>query len=283
MRAKILLLFLLVLAGMAFGQEGKNITGKYYITNVDVPVYEIDFFEEGKDGKAFDEKLIAELDTKFTVIEILDNNTVKIKFWKYSKQGDPNQTQPNVKSDTIFSPDGYKIIDSINSANKYFAIKIKDLDEKTQEYFGSGKSFTYGISLIPFKLRFGGNNNKTFQYGEGFSLGLNAGMEFNIRSRKQQSVSVLAGIAGSTVNIDSESTNNYIEGDKVTTSGAFTPSLGIVYAYERFQIGIFTGWDIIGGELGKNWIYNKKAWLGLGLGFMIFQKNKTDSTSKQEQ
>lgn len=282
MKTKIVLLFLLGWVGIAFGQERKNITGKYYITNVDIPVYEINFFDEGTTQSILNKKLIATKETKFTVIEILDNNTAKIKFWKYKKQGDSDQSQPKSDEEEHLLPDKYQFIDSLTSVNKYFAINIKDLDEKTQEYFGASRSFTYGITLIPFKLRFGGNN-KSFQYGEGFSLGLNAGMEFNLRSRKQQAISILAGIAGSTVSVDSESTNNYIEEDKVTTSGAFTPSVGVVYAYERFQVGAFVGWDIIGGELGDNWIYNKKAWLGLGLGFTIFQKNKTESTGNQEQ
>lgn len=277
MRTKILLLFLLGCVGMAFGQEKKNITGKYYVTTVDIPVYEIDFFDDGT-STPFDKKLIAKTDTKFTVIEILDSSSAKVKFWEY-KQG--KQKQPKNNSDSLVSEE-YQFINMETSADRYFAIKIKDLDEKTQEYFGMSKNFTYGITLIPFKLRFGGGD-KDFQYGEGFSLGLNAGVEFNLRSRKEQSVSVLAGIAASTVSVDSESTNNYIEEDKVTTSGAFTPSLGIVYAYERFQIGAFVGWDIIGGALGENWIYNKKPWLGLGLGFTIFQKNKTEGSGKQKQ
>lgn len=277
MRTKILLLFLLGWVGMAFGQEPKNITGKYYITNVDVPVYEIDFFDDGI-NTPFDKKLIAKTNTKFTVIEILDSNSAKVKFWRYK---DGKQQQPKSTSDSL-NAEEYKFINQLTANDKYFAIKMKDLDEKTQEYFGISKNFTYGITLIPFKLRFGGSD-KDFQYGEGFSLGLNAGVEFSLRSRKQQSVSVLAGIAASTVSVNSESTNNYIEEDKVTTSGAFTPSLGIVYSYERFQIGTFVGWDIIGGALGENWIYNKKPWLGLGLGFTIFQKNKTESSGTQEQ
>jgi len=112
-------------------------------------------------------------------------------------------------------------------------------------------------------------------------LGVNAGYEFQFPSVSKQSLGVLLGVGISAVNITPETVNNYI--DKNITTGAFTPSLGLVYSYESFQVGLFSGLDIIPGELGQNWDYKNKPWLGVGLGFTIFQKNKIDNSSEQKQ
>lgn len=44
MKSKLLLLLMLFGITLVQGQGEKNITGKYYVTNVDLPVDEIDFF-----------------------------------------------------------------------------------------------------------------------------------------------------------------------------------------------------------------------------------------------
>ena len=111
--------------------------------------------------------------------------------------------------------------------------------------------------------------------------GINAGYEYQFRSRAKQSIGILLGIGVSTISITPESVNNYVT--ESNTAGAFTPSLGVVYSFESFQIGLFSGYDIIPGPIGENWVYKNSPWLGLGLGFTIFQKNKTSSTSTQTQ
>lgn len=268
MKTKLFTLLSFIILTFANAQESSNITGKYYITNVDFVVDEYNILDARKLDNA---KYIARSGTKFTAFEILENNKLLIKFWHYnnSTQSEPKNSIENL----------YNYI-SEETNGKYFIINLDDFNKKTNEFNGTNYNFTWGFSTLPIKLRLK-NNNAPFQYETGFSLGVNAGYEIQFQSRTKQSLGLLLGIGISTVNITPETVNNYI--DKNTTTGAFTPSLGLVYSYESFQVGLFSGLDIIPGDLGQNWDYNNKPWLGVGLGFTIFQKNKTDNANKQKQ
>lgn len=266
MRNQILISLLILLSVNVFSQEQGNITGKFYITSIEIVVNEFDLLKNAITKNTY----IAKKGTKFTAHEIKDNYLL-VKFWDYVGE---SQSQPKK-----FSDEDYKYI-SAETNNKYFLIDLADFNNKTSEYYGRDRSFVWGFSLLPIKLRFGGAD-RTFNYETSFSLGTNAGYEYQIKSRTKQSIGILAGIGISTVGITPETVNNYL--DKATNVGALTPSLGLVYSYENFQIAIFSGYDIIPGELGKNWQYRKTPWLGLGLGFTIFQKNKTANTSDQTQ
>src|SRR5690606_22883222 len=134
---------------------------------------------------------------------------------------------------------------------KYYEMKISDFDAKTRSYYGKLNSFTWGFTIVPIKLRFG-SDNRDFEYSEGFSLGVNAGYEYSFAGVKAQSISFLGGVAISTVSIDHKTTNGYLDLGETRVVGAFTPSIGIVYTYEKFQVGVFSGIDFIGGELGNS-------------------------------
>jgi hypothetical protein len=265
---KIILLIAIVLFNInSKAQESGNITGKFYITDLDIVVKEYNFIDP---EEKLNTKFIAEKGTKFTAYEIIENQLV-VKFWDFN---DSNQSQPknNENRNTQYI--------SEDTNGKYFLVNLDDFNKKTSEYNGYNQNFTWGFSTIPIKLRFK-NNNAPFEYEAGFSLGVNAGYEFQFQSRTIQSLGILLGVGISAVNITPETVNNYI--DKKITTGAFTPSLGLIYSYESFQVGLFSGIDIIPGELGQNWDYKNKPWFGVGLGFTIFQKNKIDNSSEQEQ
>jgi hypothetical protein len=269
MKTKFIILVSLISFLSAKGQDNDNITGKFYITNIDVVVSELNILNP---TIVTDSKYIARRGTKFTAYEIKENNLLVIKFWKYE-----NDVQSTLKTND--NNELYNYI-SKETNDRYFIMNLHDFNKKTSEFNGTNHSFIWGFSTLPIKLRFK-NDNAPFQYETGFSLGVNAGYEFQFQSKNKQSIGFLLGVGISAVNITPETVNDYI--DKSITTGAFTPSLALVYTYESFQIGVFTGLDIIPGELGQNWDYKNKPWLGLGLGFTIFQKNKTDTTTEQSQ
>jgi hypothetical protein len=45
---------------------------------------------------------------------------------------------------------------------------------------------------------------------------------------------------------------------------------GLTYEYDRFNIGMFIGWDAMLKPY-ESWGYNKKMWYGLGIGYDIFK------------
>ena len=56
-------------------------------------------------------------------------------------------------------------------------------------------------------------------------------------------------------------------------------SLGMLYQYETFQVGVFTGVDVIPGELGRNWKHQGRPWIGFALGVSLFTKTNPGSDS----
>ena len=175
--------------------------------------------------------------------------------------------------------DNYHYI-SKETNGKYFLMEIEDFNKKVSPYNGYYNSFVWGFTTLPIKVRFK-NRNRPFHYANSFSLGVNAGFEHGFRGRKEQAIGGIIGVGGSTVQIEATDVSENYELTS-STSGAFTLSAGLVYSYEQFQIGCFLGTDLIPGDLGKNWLYQGKPWLGLGLGFTIFQKNKTKASSGAE-
>lgn len=269
MKSTISILLTLFFTSLCYSQTDRNVTGKFYITNVDIVVNEYDYINKSKK----EDKYIVLAGTKFTAMEIdTVNNGVIIKFWYFTEKGD--QIQKGTES--IDSTQNYI---SRETNGKYFLINTQVLNDSTSDYYGKDNNFVWGFTIVPFKLRFGGEN-RSFKYQTSFSMGVNAGWEHQLKRKHRQSYAILVGIAVTNVEVSPETTDNFI--NQSTTAGAFTPSIGAVYSYEQFQAGIFVGYDLIPGELGKKWIYGDSPWVGIGLGFSIFQKNKTASNVEVE-
>lgn len=271
---QLLIVVLILFSTMVFSQEMDNITGKFYITDVDIVCTEYDIVNRAP----LPTKYVAKKNTKFTVYEII-NGKLLVKFWDYNTKKKNITKDTQIQPNQNLNPTEYKYISSETNGN-YFLLDLEDYNKKTAEYYGTKHSVIWGFSTLPIKMRFR-QENVPFTYETGFSLGINAGYECQLKSRTNQSIGILLGIGVSTLPVTPETVNNYI--DKSTTVGAFTPSLGLVYSYETFQFGLFSGYDIIPGNLGENWVYRNRPWLGIGLGFTIFQKNKTTSATSQEQ
>ncbi|GAB4093547.1 hypothetical protein GCM10028786_24740 [Flaviaesturariibacter terrae] len=117
-----------------------------------------------------------------------------------------------------------------------------------------------------------------FDFKSDFNLGLMAGGRFSSKTRKNVAFNVLAGIGLSSVSVDSLSTHG-----KVKTAGnqaALSPSLALVGEVDRFQFGASVGIDIMAGEVGRQWVYRGRPWIGIGIGFSLFQ-SAPSSTGQQ--
>lgn len=301
MKIKLFLFALIVFPNLTFAQAQGNITGKYYITNVDLVVKE---FNLVKKDTIIDSNYIAEKDLKFTAYETKGDQLI-IKFWDFGKKEKIVQNNEKeflnlinlLKKESISNDVLLMKLDSLNdnyqelnenvetykkinkdTDGKYFVMNLDDFNQKVDVYNGSGCSFVWGFSIIPIKLRFG-TSSTNFKYNTGFSLGVNVGYEVFIPNRKKQSAAFLFGVGISSVEVEPFEVNNLVTSK--SNESAFTPSLGMVYSYENFQIGIFSGIDYIAGEMGSNWIYKNKPWLGVGLGFTIFQKNNSTGVESE--
>ncbi len=78
-------------------------------------------------------------------------------------------------------------------------------------------------------------------------------------------------IGASTTTLNSSNTSNADEPivDNID-KGLFSLGGGIVYSYNKINIGFFVGRDSAIGEDSKKWNYNKRPWIGVGLGYSLF-------------
>ncbi|MFB9054001.1 hypothetical protein ACFFVB_13015 [Formosa undariae] len=166
-----------------------------------------------------------------------------------------------------------------NFENIYF--KLSEIEYKAfAEELKRRGSFVVGASTTLVKIRPGnGSDNEDdviySEFGNDFNIGLTAGWRIT-DYEESKSVSVVGGISLSSIKVTPQTTRNFI--DSEATQSAITFSGGLIFEIEKFQLSTFVGIDTMSGEIGKNWIYRNRPWIGLGFGYEIFKpKGKDDN------
>jgi hypothetical protein len=76
----------------------------------------------------------------------------------------------------------------------------------------------------------------------------------------------------SVVNLNKTNTfGNVFVDSETANKGLVSTGLGFTFTFNKFGGGLFYGWDYAIGEFSDNWFYNKRPWLGLGVGFSLFK------------
>ena len=133
-----------------------------------------------------------------------------------------------------------------------FKMELKDLNNKTMEYFGYSRSFTYGVMTLPVKVRFGNGDNRFFNFEENLNLGFTFGYRYQPSSRVEQAHNLLGGFGISRVKIDSTGFSEEIDLSD-DTAAALMINVGYLYQHKTFQVGLFLGSDFIPSTTGKAW------------------------------
>ena len=143
-----------------------------------------------------------------------------------------------------------------------------------------GARFISGAVIDPVKMRFGNGKTRVFDFAQEFNLGLTVGAQFiyNPVHPDYGGFNLLVGFGITSVQLDSTNTGGMVM--VKTNAAALTPSLNLVWDIPKaqIQVGASIGWDIIGGNPGKAWIYKKLPFLGIGISHNFF--NKGVSTKK---
>lgn len=176
-----------------------------------------------------------------------------------------------------------KYVYDTNGAQKYFKLSKSIFDDENQvSELLPRNSFTFGALTVPIKLRFGSGKDKDprryFDFTSDVNIGVSAGHKFRPYRNENFAVNFLFGFSVTSVEVDQETTGDFVTTN--TKAAAFTPNASIVFETKDFQIGAFIGVDILSGELGSNWLYQKKPWIGIGLGYGIFSKDKKANSQK---
>ncbi len=193
-----------------------------------------------------------------------------------------------IKFKNVEKTDGLnaKLVFNSDETRKLFLLpKSSFIDGAEIKYVVPKHSFTFGAVTVPIKLRFGskddnGNRKRYFDFTSDVNIGLSAGYKLRPNRNDNFAINFLGGVSITSVEVDEQTTDSFVSTN--TKAAAFTPNLSIVFEAKNFQIGIFSGIDFLSGELSDNWIYQNKPWLGIGLGYGIFSKDKKESNQTEQ-
>ena len=226
-------------------------------------------------------KKLAPSGAKFTIIgtkvEKTDSQSVEfylINFWSWNDDGysDTTKKEKLIKSHSRAMEFNYKgsSRSAASSDQRYFRIPKSSLDQYAEELVAKWTE-TIGAITLPFKYRPQGGTIK-----KDLAISGMGGLKRNYYNGKF-SLNILGGIGLSSVNLDSLNTRgNVLESQD---RSAVTFSTGLVFQWNKLQIGIFTGWDWLTTPNNDKWSYHGKNWLSLGIGISLFS---SESTVKSE-
>lgn len=168
-----------------------------------------------------------------------------------------------------------------NSSNENIYFKLSKADYKTNAQKLSGKgTFIVGASTTLVKIRPGNGKDEEdenviySEFGNDFNIGLTAGWRFTPNRKRDFSVAGVGGISFSAIKVTPQTTRDFITSE--STQSAITFSAGLIFEIEKFQLSAFGGIDAMSGEIGKNWIYRNRPWIGIGFGYEIFKAKSSN-------
>jgi|GEM_PF-3485147 hypothetical protein len=169
-------------------------------------------------------------------------------------------------------------VESAPGVDIYFGIDAEDylLYAEKLEHRGS---FIVGASTTLIKIRPGKkssdpNNTIYSEFGNDFNIGFTAGLKLQPYRKVDFSGSIIAGFSFTNIKATPYTTKNFLTTEE--NEGCITVSLGLLFEIQKFQISTFTGLDIMPGQVGQNWIYRNRPWIGLGFGYQIFRAASND-------
>lgn len=248
--------------------QTQAITGNSFITTLDNMVA----YGVKKDGKVDKTKSFKiPKGTKFNANGFDDDNNVKITFWNYTVSS--KSPKSSLAAGYSFDYSSGKEYIASWANDKDFIMDLKDFNSGAKLYYGKRNDFTWGVMTLPIKARFGNKKDRFFDVEENLNLGFTFGLRHQIQGKKEQAINYLAGISIARVRTDSISLKNNYPAPQSSIAPALMISGGVLYQYETFQVGLFLGVDNVMGELGRNWKFQGKPWLGFAIGVSLFSRN----------
>ncbi len=147
------------------------------------------------------------------------------------------------------------------------------------------ESIVFGPIIIPFKYRFGHTKNGV-AIGADFSADFNAGLfggkswgRYRVKYesnelKKLSNLSLTVGLflSLSATTFDEDSTTSAkvpLTEDESETRASLSPGIGIMTSIYNFNFGLFGGFEVGFGSIAEKWDYNKRPWIGFGVGYNI--------------
>ncbi|MBC7759730.1 MAG: hypothetical protein H7069_12800 [Phormidesmis sp. FL-bin-119] len=145
------------------------------------------------------------------------------------------------------------------------------------------KEVTVSTLAIPLKYRFRDTKSgRESEYSTGFNGNLVGGVSIggtrffyrdeveNVANTWKFTLAALVGASTVSLNNSNTSLNAIpIAAGTEITKGLASMGLGVTYAYNKINLGLFYGYDRALGKDAEKWNYNKKPWLGVAIGYSI--------------
>ncbi len=148
-------------------------------------------------------------------------------------------------------------------------------------------SFVVGAATSIIKIRPGIKETHDepfpiyFDFGNDFSLGVLFGVKFTKkRPTANSAFNLLCGFGTVALHADSVNTKGFLT--TPTNNQGLYGSIGAVFDYQDFQFGLFTGLDWMTGKTGTFWIYRNRPWVGISIGYSIFNTKKPSTIDKND-
>ena len=170
---------------------------------------------------------------------------------------------------------------NVDDNNKLFWIKAEEFERLENEKwlvkrYHMKPKFAYGASFsVPFKIR-----PETSELNMKITPELTLGGYFGLKQRLSRYNDIYLYIPVITLgvttlgvnedNVIKETGSTQETQDGLVLGRTFT--VGTIFEYKSFQIGLIGGFDKAGGEIGKNWVYNDKFWYSFSIGYSFFGK-----------
>lgn len=258
--SKTLLILFLIVSQAIICQENQSlkINDSYYITSTFETNSTLTYF-----GKKINSSLNIHKQNVIIKISNIIGDSVIFQYWKFKIPQKKDSSRAINNNIAFFKDTTERLL--------YFYLPKKNFENLTTKYFPKFKGAVAGFYSVPFKLRF-----NDFDFEQNLNLGLNIGFQYRFSKKIEDRwiIEPNIGFGISKVNLD-ENNSNVTEN---RSASAFSATVGVILRVTNtINLGAFLGKDFLGkNDLGTNWQYNKKTWLGLGLnvGFSVNDRKK---------
>jgi len=201
-------------------------------------------------------------DLTYTLTDYLNDNNLKLK---YVSKVESNNNILNIY--------GTHRDNSNNIIKRQVALKENEVYGVVNVHANFYKP-SISLITVPFKIRPKQSNLNTVASSGLTNVGLNIDFlgrkwdrYFISGTKSQQKLAVGAWVAPAVEELDSISTNSYLKKDVKSKQLFISTGLTIMYSYNNINfVFVPIGFDFATSNVGKEWVYNKKRWLGFGIG-----------------
>ena len=176
-------------------------------------------------------------------------------------------------------------LNDVEEYRLYFYIPKSYLEKLAKPVYPTGwynTRFNIGAQTLPFKIRL-----KQFDFAKEVNIGTSFGLGIRTHAIKENVLNIVGNISISSTDLDSSIAPKLKSSESIKSLSLLTVGLGIIYQTNGVQISAMVGKDYLNRTNNDrfDWAYQKKLWIGFGVGFNIYsttklQKEATAQTQK---